>query len=383
MNEGLIGLGLNESDSTKAFEDIREAEPTPAAELATFSARLLALVSDTVVESDTLRTYEFKAKLEKYRHQLANSINGDANTSVVASDCLRLCEDYLTRARAYLLEREGEVAEVIEVMRTALGKLAGEAKSFNVRLMGSSERFTRLTDIEDIRELKRHIAQEVRDLNRTVTEKLKQDELDYEKLSKSLEILQTSLTHTRQEASLDPLTRLANRGAFDRALEHWVHVHKGDRRPFVLAVLDLDNFKQINDTHGHQIGDRVLFCAAQWFGKSVRSSDFLARYGGEEFAILLDDIELSQAEPKFTELLGKIAGSNYWYKIDEEQRVVAFTASCGLAESTVDESAEDLLRRADEALYVAKRTGKNRVVVAKKTKSLWQTLRPFRKTEKS
>jgi len=67
----------------------------------------------------------------------------------------------------------------------------------------------------------------------------------------------------------------------------------------------------------------------------------------------------------------------------EEQRVVAFTSSCGLAEFTVDESAEDLLRRADEALYVAKRTGKNRVVIAKKTKSLWQTLRPFLKTEKS
>jgi PleD family two-component response regulator len=94
---------------------------------------------------------------------------------------------------------------------------------------------------------------------------------------------------------------------------------------------------------------------------------------------MLEDIELSQAEAKFTELLGKIAGSNYEYKADNEDRVVAFTASCGLAEFTVDESVEDLLRRADEALYVAKRTGKNRVVLAKKTKSLWQTLRPFRR----
>ena len=98
---------------------------------------------------------------------------------------------------------------------------------------------------------------------------------------------------------------------------------------------------------------------------------------------MLDEIDLSLAEGKLTELLGKIAGSNYEYNTGEEQRVVAFTASCGLAEFTVDESAEDLLRRADEALYVAKRTGKNRVVLAKKTKSLWQTLRPFRKTEKS
>ena len=69
-------------------------------------------------------------------------------------------------------------------------------------------------------------------------------------------------------------------------------------------------------TDGHQVGDRVLLCAAQWFGKSVGSSDFIARYGGEEFVILLGDTELSQAEPKFSELLGKIAGSNYFYKQD-------------------------------------------------------------------
>ena len=120
-------------------------------------------------------------------------------------------------------------------MRIALGKLAGEAKSFNVRMMGSSERFTRLTDIEDIRELKKHTDQEVRELNRAVTEKQKLDEVNYDKLSKRIEILKASLSHTALEASLDPLTRLHNRGAFDRALEHWVSVHKADQRPFVLG----------------------------------------------------------------------------------------------------------------------------------------------------
>jgi len=190
-------------------------------------------------------------------------------------------------------------------------------------------------------------------------------------------VLQTNLNHTKEEASLDALTRVANRGSFDRALEHWIAVHKENRKPFILAIFDLDNFKQINDTHGHQVGDRVLFCAAQWFGRYVRSTDFLARYGGEEFVIMLADMELSQAEARFTELLGKIAASNYEYKVENEERIVTFTASCGLAEFTIEESAEELLRRADEALYVAKKTGKNRVVLAKKTKSLWQTLKPF------
>src|SRR5262249_51029211 len=145
------------------------------------------------------------------------------------------------------------------------------------------------TVIEDIRELKKQIAQEVRELNRTVAEKQKQDEMNYARLSKRIEVLQTNLTRKSEEASLDPLTRVANRGSFDRAIERWVAEPKESRQPFVVAMFDLDNFKQINDTHGHQVGDRVLLCAAQWFGKYVRACDFLGRYGGEEFVIMLKD----------------------------------------------------------------------------------------------
>jgi diguanylate cyclase (GGDEF)-like protein len=369
MNERLIELGLREQD--------QEIDQNASDELASFVARLLALVSDTTFESDTLKTYEFRSKLERYRHRLANSAHGDPNTTLVANDCFRLCQDYLKGAHAYLLERETEFAEVIDVMRVALGKISGEAKSFSVRLIGSSERFNRLTEIEDIRELKKQIAQEVRALNRTVAEKQKQDEVNYSRLSKRIEVLQSNLARTNEEASLDPLTRVSNRGSFDRALAQWVTTHKESRSPFILAMLDLDDFKQLNDTHGHQVGDRVLLCAAQWFGKYVRAGDFLGRYGGEEFVIMLADFDLTQAEERFTELLSKIAGCNFDYSKDGQIRVVTFTVSCGLAELYFDETAEDLVRRADEALYEAKRTGKNRVVAAKKPKSLWTALKPF------
>ena len=380
MNEDLIELKLSDRDSSRELQEQRATEPAASSELASFGARLLALVSDTVVESDNLRTYEFRSKLEKYRHRLANSVDGDPNTAVVASDCLRLCQDYLNRARSYLLDRESEFAEVIEVMRTALARLAGEANSFTERLMGSSERFNRLTEIDDIRELKQRIAEEVRDLNRVVVEKQRQDEVSYAQLSRRIVVLQINVNHTSEEASVDALTGISDRGSFDRALEQWTYTHRENHKPFVLAMLDLDDFKQINDTHGHQVGDRVLYCAAQWFGKYVRATDFLGRYGGEEFVVMMAEINLSLAQAKFVELLGKIAGSNYVYRAGEEERIVSFTASCGLAEFSGDESAEELLRRADEALYVAKRTGKNRVVLAKKTRSLWQTLKPFRKS---
>jgi diguanylate cyclase (GGDEF)-like protein len=370
MNERLIELGLLEDEP-------REIDPSATVELASFVAKLLALLSDTTIESDTLKTYEFRSKLERYRHRLANSVNGDPNTAIVANECFRLCENYLKKTRTYLLDRETEFAEVIDLMRIALGKIAGEAKSFSVRLMGSSERFHRLIEIKDIRELKKQIANEVRELNKTVSERQKQDEISYAQLSKRIEVLQTNLVRSNEEACLDPLTRVSNRGSFDRALEQWVTAHKETRKSFVLAMLDLDDFKKINDNHGHQVGDRVLLCAAQWFSKFLRGSDFLGRYGGEEFAIMLADSEITQAEARFTELVNNVAACTYDYSKDGQVCALRFTVSCGLAEFFFDETAEDLLRRADEALYEAKRTGKNRVVVGKKQKSLWTALKPF------
>src|SRR2546426_2626805 len=225
MNERLIELGLLDDDN-----DSPEIAQNASVELASFVARLLALVSNTTIESDTLKTYEFRSKLERYRHRLANSVHGAPNTARVANDCYRLCQDYLKRAQAYLLERETEFAEVIDVMRIALVKISGEAKSFSVRLIGSSERFNRLTEIEDIRELKKQIAQEVRDLNRTVAEKQKQDEINYSRLSERIEVLQTNLARTHEEASVDPLTRVSNRGSFDRAYVEWITTHKENRK---------------------------------------------------------------------------------------------------------------------------------------------------------
>lgn len=370
MNEQLIELGLLE-------EEQREIDPAASVELAAFVADLLVVVSDTTIASDTLKTNEFRSKLERYRHRLINSVHGDPSTAILANKCFRLCEDYLRRAHTYLLERESEFAEVIDAMRVALGRISGEARTFSTRLMGSSERFNRLLEIEDIRELKKQIAKEVRDLNQTVVEKQKQDEINYWRLSKRIDVLQSNLAQTNKEASLDPLTRVSNRRSFDRAIEEWVKSHKKTRKPFVLAMLDLDNFEQINDTHGHQLGDRVLRSATQQFGKYVGGSDFLGRYGREEFVIMLADSELTQAESRFTDLVTEFGGCNYDYSKDGKVCSIRFTVSCGLAEYSFDETAEDLLRRADEALYEAKRTGKNRVVVGRKQKSLWTALKPF------
>jgi diguanylate cyclase len=368
MTEKIIELGLRNG------QEAGQAAQTPNSESTSLNGRLLAVISNTTIESDALKTAEFRTKLETYRKRLEQSPDGDPSTAELANDCLRLCQDYLSRARAYLLDRERELAEVIDIMLVALRKLAGDGKAFNIRLKSSSDRINRLTEIEDIRELKRRINQEVRDLDQIVTEKQIQDELQHAKLAKHIDVLKANLTQSSQMALIDPVTRIANRVAFDQAFERWIVAHLENQKPFVIAIFDIDDFKQINETHGHQVGDRVLFCFAEWLVKCVHSNDFLARYGGEEFVIMFADAGLTEAEGALSALLANVSHCNYAYKKGDQDCTVAFTASCGLAEFTLDESGEDLFRRADEALFVAKRTGKNRVALAKTERSLWKSL---------
>ncbi len=341
--------------------------------------RLLALVSEAAVETATLKTQEFRSQLQAYRQSLAAS-DGTKDFARYSVECLHLCEDYFERSGRYLLERESEFAEVINFLREAVGRLAGEAHSFTAEVGSRSERIQRLTDLEDIRELKRQISLEVQQLKRTVDEKKQKDEATYSRLSKRMELLQHSLAVSREEASLDGLTGIPNRRTFDRVLDQWIAEHKTSSNRFILAMLDLDDFKVINDTRGHQVGDRVLLCAARFFGKSIRSKDFLARFGGEEFVMLMDGLTVDQAHAKFTHMLSRLTATKYDYEIDGGVDSISFTASCGLAECGPDETVESLLRRADEALYQAKKGGKNRAVVSpseKKRGRLWRSLQPL------
>jgi diguanylate cyclase (GGDEF)-like protein len=134
--------------------------------------------------------------------------------------------------------------------------------------------------------------------------------------------------------------------------------------PLSLAMLDIDHFKNINDEHGHPVGDRVLLCMADWLRGCIRQSDVVARYGGEEFAVILG-IGLKQSEDRFTNVLASIAGRSYDYEDAGTPKSIRFTVSCGVAQFTGGDNVADLITRADQALYDAKHKGRNRVCVRK------------------
>jgi diguanylate cyclase (GGDEF)-like protein len=160
------------------------------------------------------------------------------------------------------------------------------------------------------------------------------------------------------QAATDGLTGLANRRSFDEELAlEW---RRSERigGSLALILIDIDDFKHVNDTHGHQVGDAVLKAVGGALGGRVRQLDFAARYGGEEFVILLPDTELEGAKTLARRLRQDVAKTRVPLPNGGELGV---TISLGIAEKSDLERAQDLIGAADHALYDAKRRGKNRV----------------------
>ncbi len=154
-------------------------------------------------------------------------------------------------------------------------------------------------------------------------------------------------------ALTDPLTGLANRRAWEEELRREVARAKRTSERLALVMLDLDHFKQLNDTQGHQAGDTVLAAVAASWRSAVRTTDFLARYGGDEFAMLLPDCPAEYGEIVLERIRTAIPPGS--------------SCSAGIAYWDGRESAEALLARADAALYEAKRAGRNMAVTAEGT----------------
>jgi diguanylate cyclase (GGDEF)-like protein len=163
-----------------------------------------------------------------------------------------------------------------------------------------------------------------------------------------------------QSALRDPLTETGNRIAMDQTLQREIEMSRRHSQPLSLLMLDIDHFKQINDTYGHSAGDDVLKAVAASIKDQLRNVDMVFRFGGEEFLILLSNTSREAAAMVGERL--RFAAQAQDYVADG--KVIELTVSLGCSTLLPGESAESLLRRADSALYVAKREGRNRLTMA-------------------
>jgi diguanylate cyclase (GGDEF)-like protein len=170
--------------------------------------------------------------------------------------------------------------------------------------------------------------------------------------------LSVELAEARREAERDPLTELANRAVFDRELERAAHLTTLTHECGILLMIDIDGFKEVNDSYGHQAGDAVLKAVARTIVLTFpRRTDVVARYGGDEFAVILTNTHASEA----VQLAERLLGNLRMVTVDINGAEVAVTASVGIAELQPRIPAADVMARADEALYRAKHDGRDRI----------------------
>ncbi|MDX2506436.1 MAG: GGDEF domain-containing protein [Gammaproteobacteria bacterium] len=207
------------------------------------------------------------------------------------------------------------------------------------------------------------------DLHRTQEdERVARIEAQNNELSEQLKHLESESGQLRRQvidsqnrALVDPLTQLPNRLAYDQRLKQEYARWKRYNSTLLIMVWDIDFFKQVNDTYGHQAGDKVLKVVASLLNKNLRETDFISRFGGEEFVSLMPETTLGGGYKVAEKIRESVEKLEFHYRGNN----VKVTISCGISLFMENDTAERAFSRADKALYQAKEQGRNRCVIAK------------------
>jgi diguanylate cyclase (GGDEF)-like protein len=190
---------------------------------------------------------------------------------------------------------------------------------------------------------------------KSMTKKLEQDQVQIAQLQKKIKKLEEQVKKSRQESEIDFLTGVYTRRAFDREIKRVEDGFKRYGEDFSICFIDLDYFKQINDTYGHDAGDMVLAKVGEILKESSRDFDIVARYGGEEFIAILPHIGLIDGVKYAKKLQKVIKTKKFMYK-DQQMNI---TASFGVSQRKQHMKLEDTIKKADQMVYAAKEAGRD------------------------
>jgi len=246
-------------------------------------------------------------------------------------------------------------------MRDSAGKTHGVRASreeYSTRIEGYAQKIRQTSDVGDIITLLEDALRETRALHTANEVQLVRQQVVH--AENRIERLKAELEMVNKLVREDQLTGALNRRGLDDALLR--ESARADRggKPLCIALIDLDNFKRVNDTFGHQAGDAVLAHLVAIVKETVRSNDLIGRYGGEEFMLLLPDAGLDIAIAVMNRLQRGLAEKPLAWGTGQ----LEVTFSAGVALRRRGENEVTLINHADQALYEAKRVGKNRIIVA-------------------
>jgi diguanylate cyclase len=244
-----------------------------------------------------------------------------------------------------------------------LGNLTESTGEYHQKIEGYSQKISKTNNLTDLSHLLDDIMQDTRVIQASALrshEELLITKKQADEAESRIKELEHELMQVSELVREDQLTGALNRRGLDEAVD--VELKRADRNksPFSVALIDIDNFKKLNDTLGHQAGDRALTHLTQVIKETLRPTDAVGRYGGEEFLILLPGTNLEAAVETIQRLQRDLTKKFFLHNNDK----ILVTFSAGVALRAEGEDQEDLIGRADKAMYHAKQTGKNRVVAA-------------------
>jgi len=341
-----LSAELDRSDKKRAF-------------LLLAARALLQCTREFALDVQELDTSAFKAGLGELAERLAAEEKLSRVEALFESRKSGISM-FAQRQKDYLRERETEFKDIIEILSKAMVVMDSDNRDYNHDILEQSKRIEDITHLDDIKRLKQALLLEVENMREVVREKESRDVAKIESLSKQVAVLNTELQSVRTESERDGLTGVLNRRTFDRFLGELVEKNTVKEQDFALLMIDIDDFKRINDSYGHPVGDSVLAAVANKCRQSIRGEDFLARYGGEEFAIILPGASLRNAVKKGRQICQTIAATRYLLEGVDSGKPLGLTVSIGVSICGKADTAAELVNRADKALYVAKGSGKNR-----------------------
>ena len=276
-------------------------------------------------------------------------------TPEILSDLRMRCLSGARAARAMDTVGTG-MSQTIDQVLVKLEAAARHTEAYSSTLSAASGELSAGQSPADLRKL----VEDLIGATRAMESKTKALESELQKSSDQVVELRGALADVRKETMTDPLTAIANRKAFDAAMDAaLMAVAKGDN--VSLMMCDIDHFKKFNDSWGHQTGDQVLRLVASCLSENVKGRDTAARYGGEEFGVLLRGASITDAA-RIAEQIRLAVQGRKLVKKSTGTTLGTITISIGIAQFKAGDTAESAIRLADACLYGAKQNGRNMVM---------------------
>ncbi|GAX60074.1 hypothetical protein SCALIN_C05_0159 [Candidatus Scalindua japonica] len=275
----------------------------------------------------------------------------------IEEDIKKIIPKHFETTKCLVNTKFNELRAMLNELAEDFGSITEDNTDFSEQIKDSMSHIEKAMKLDEIKQIRKKITLETSSMRKVIAKKQEKDAIIIDSLTHKVKAIKEELASAKKEVLIDGLTQIYNRKAFDKKIGDFFKKKTNMKRPFTLAMVDIDYFKKVNDEFGHTVGDEILKKVARTIKETFRLNDFVARYGGEEFSVMIDRIDSHYIMDVCERL--RVAIEEISFMVDSER--IPTSASIGIAFSKHSDTPKTLIDRADKALYFAKESGRNTI----------------------